>query len=80
MHCDVDLLGETLSGMCVFSTAQPEGGPCINIPPTESCPPGLTCIDGNECKEVCLCDSDCEPGNCCTTPLGDRGFKTCSKC
>lgn len=80
MQCDVDLLASTLSGLCVFSAPPPDGGACLNIPPTESCPPGHTCVDFSECKKLCACDSDCDAGDCCSERLGDHGFKTCSPC
>jgi len=78
MQCDVDLLAESLSGVCVFNAPPPAAGGCLAIPPTESCPAKQTCVDG-VCQTVCLCDADCESGACCTGPLGS-GFKTCTKC
>lgn len=80
MQCDVDLQAAVLQGQCVFKAPLPDGGGCLNVPPTETCPPGQTCVDLRECRRVCLCNSDCEPGNCCTAPLGEQGFRTCSPC
>ena len=80
MQCDVDLFASTLSGQCVFKAEPMDPAHCLNIPPTETCPPGQTCVDGDQCHKVCLCDSDCDAGDCCSTPLGDHGFKSCSKC
>lgn len=80
MQCDVDLQATVLQGQCVFKAPLPDGGTCLNIPPTETCPPGQTCVDFGECRRVCLCNSDCEPGDCCTVPLGELGFRTCSPC
>lgn len=78
MQCDVDLLASSLSGICVFSA--PRDGPCVAIPPTESCPAGETCIDGDRCHKICLCDTDCDSGSCCNTPLGGAGFMVCGSC
>lgn len=80
MQCDVDLVAPELTGTCVFSSPAPDGGTCLNIPPTESCPAGQTCVDFRECRKVCLCDSDCDAGDCCADELGDQGWKTCRKC
>jgi hypothetical protein len=80
MQCDVNLLASTLQGQCVFSAPAVDGGTCLNIPPTETCPPRHTCVDFNECRKVCLCDTDCDPGDCCSVPLGEQGFKTCRPC
>lgn len=80
MQCDVDLQASVLQGQCVFKAPQTDGGTCLNIPPTESCPPGQTCVDFGECRTVCLCNSDCDPGDCCTMPLGELGFRTCRPC
>jgi hypothetical protein len=80
MQCDVDLGASTLRGQCVFSTQPAAASSCINIPPTESCPAGQTCVDGDKCHSVCLCDTDCESGKCCKQPLGNAGFKLCGPC
>jgi hypothetical protein len=80
MQCDVDLLAAKLSGQCVFSAPPPDAGGCLNIPPTETCPPGYTCVDFSECKKLCACDSDCDAGDCCNERLGDHGYKTCGQC
>ena len=78
MQCDVDLLASTLSGVCVFSATSPNPE-CLAIPPTESCPPKQTCVEG-VCQTVCLCDADCGSGACCRDPLGELGFKLCAEC
>jgi hypothetical protein len=80
MQCDVDLLASTLRGQCVFSAPPTDAGTCLNIPPTETCPPRHTCVDFNECRKVCLCDTDCDPGDCCNVLLANQGFKTCKPC
>lgn len=80
MQCDVDLLADTLRGQCVFSAPPPDAGSCLNIPPTETCPPRHTCVEFNQCRKLCLCDTDCDPGDCCNVPLGEQGFKTCTPC
>ncbi|MET0386978.1 MAG: hypothetical protein ABW321_13515 [Polyangiales bacterium] len=80
MQCDVDLLAGELAGQCVFSAPPPDGGTCLNIPPTESCPAGSTCVDFSECRKLCLCDDDCGAGECCAEDLGAQGFKVCSPC
>jgi hypothetical protein len=80
MQCDVDLLAATLSGQCVFSAPAPDGSACLNIPPTETCPAGHTCVNLSECKKLCTCDSDCDAGDCCTERLGESGWKTCAHC
>jgi hypothetical protein len=80
MQCDVDLFASSLSGQCVFKAEPMDPAHCLNIPPTETCPPGQTCVDGDQCHKVCLCDSDCDAGDCCSILLGNKGFKTCSKC
>jgi hypothetical protein len=79
MQCDVDLLADTPAGVCVFSAPPPSPDSCLNIPPTESCPPQTTCV-GTSCAKICLCDTDCEAGDCCTTPVGGGGFKACGAC
>jgi hypothetical protein len=78
MQCDVDLLASTLSGVCVFSATSPNPE-CLAIPPTETCPPQQTCVEG-VCQTICLCDSDCGLGACCRDPLGELGFKMCATC
>jgi hypothetical protein len=82
MQCDVDLFATTLSGVCVFSAPNPDpdAGTCLNIAPTENCPPGQTCVDGTQCSTVCLCDADCATGSCCRKPIGKGGFKVCGPC
>jgi hypothetical protein len=81
MQCDVDLFASKLSGVCVFSAPSPgDAGTCLNIAPTESCPPGQTCVDGAQCHSVCLCDTDCAAGSCCRKPVGNGGFKLCEPC
>ena len=79
MQCDVDALA-SLQGVCVFKAMPPQDGSCLNVPPTESCPPRQTCVNFSSCRTLCLCDGDCDPGDCCTTPLGETGFRTCSAC
>ena len=80
MQCDVDLASNDLRGVCVFSAPAPDGSTCLNIPPTESCPAGQTCVDFSECRKLCLCADDCDAGDCCNDALGSSGFKTCSSC
>ena len=80
MQCDVDLASSDPRGVCVFSAPAPAGSPCLNLPPTESCPAGQTCVDFSECRKVCLCDDDCDAGDCCKTALGSSGYKTCGDC
>jgi hypothetical protein len=79
MQCDVDLAAQTLAGVCVFSAKSMDPAHCENIPPTESCEPGKTCVEG-DCQKICLCDADCDAGECCTHPLGSAGWKSCKAC
>jgi hypothetical protein len=79
MQCDVDLVATSLAGVCVFKAAPTDPAGCQNIPPTESCEPGTTCVEGN-CQKVCLCDDDCDAGTCCKHPLGSGGWKSCTAC
>jgi len=79
MQCDVDLLATTPTGICVFSAPSPDPNACLNIPPTESCPAGQTCVDA-KCHTICLCDSECESGSCCNKAVSAGGFKLCSPC
>jgi hypothetical protein len=79
MQCDVDLLAATPTGVCVFSAPSPDPNSCLNIPPTETCPAGGTCVEA-KCHTICLCDSECEPGKCCSEPVGVGGFKVCAEC
>jgi hypothetical protein len=79
MQCDVDLLAATPTGVCVFNAPSPDPNSCLNIPPTETCPAGQTCVEA-KCHTICLCDSECEPGKCCSEPVGIGGFKVCAEC
>jgi hypothetical protein len=79
MQCDVDLLAPTPTGVCVFNAPSSDPNTCLNIPPTESCPAGQTCVDA-KCHTICLCDSECESGKCCNKPVGLGGFKVCAEC
>jgi hypothetical protein len=76
LQCDVDLLATTPTGACVFSAPPPDPNSCLAIFPTESCPPGSTCVEG-ACLKVCLCDSDCDAAERCDLPLAASGFKGC---
>lgn len=80
MHCAVDPAAR-LTGYCIFSTAPTPSplGDCLNTGITESCPPTSTCRDG-QCRELCLCDADCEAGQCCREPIESTGFKVCGEC
>lgn len=80
LQCDVDMTSTEPRGICVFSAPAPDGGTCLNIPPTETCPAGQTCVDFTACRKVCLCDDDCDAGDCCSEKLGSSGWKTCGKC
>ena len=78
MQCAVDLASDVLAGYCIFSSPPMDGG-CFNSGVTESCPPTSTCFE-LECRTLCLCDADCEAGQCCKDAVGDRGFKVCGAC
>lgn len=79
-QCAVDLAAPNLAGYCIFS-APLDGGAvaCLNTGLTESCPPTETCF-GGECRRYCLCDDQCDAGQCCTDPIGTQGFKVCGDC
>jgi hypothetical protein len=79
MQCDVDVFAATPTGICVFSTPSPDPDACLNIPPTESCPAGQTCVDA-KCHTICLCDAECESGGCCNKAISAGGLKVCSPC
>ena len=80
MQCDVDLAMTKPSGVCVFSAPPTDPNSCINIPPVETCPAGQSCIGGRQCQRICLCDSDCDAGECCSERIGNSGFKSCRPC
>lgn len=77
MQCDVDVFATTLAGVCVFNAPPADESACLNIPPTESCPAQMTCVE-EACAKICLCDADCDGGERCTKPVGSGGFKVCS--
>jgi hypothetical protein len=79
MQCDVDLLATTPAGVCVFNAPSADPNTCLNIPPTESCPAGQSCVDAT-CHAICLCDSECEAGSCCSKRVGVGGLKVCAAC
>jgi hypothetical protein len=80
MQCAVDWAA-TLSGYCIFSSPPPVAGAdtCFNSGVTESCPPTFTCVV-DQCRRLCLCDADCEQGQCCTEEVGSTGFHVCRDC
>jgi hypothetical protein len=80
MQCAVDYASH-LTGYCIFYSGQSPtpGVDCLNTGVTESCPPTSACVDG-QCRELCLCNADCEAGTCCTQRLEDTGFKVCGAC
>ena len=81
MQCAVDWAA-TLTGYCIFSSPPPplpDGGGCFNSGLTESCPPTFTCVV-DQCRALCACDADCEPGQCCSEPVGTTGFHVCREC
>jgi hypothetical protein len=78
MQCAVDQLA-ILRGYCIFSSPPPGTGGCINSGVTESCPPTFTCVV-DQCQKLCLCDADCDEGQCCTQQVGSTGFKVCRDC
>ena len=78
MQCAVDAVAAKPTGYCVFSSPL-DGGMCFSSGVTESCPAGHFCAF-NECREVCLCNSDCSTGRCCGDPVGAGGFKLCGDC
>lgn len=79
-RCEIDLTAGELSGVCVIAATPSEDGGCISSPPVSTCPVSYTCLDLEDCRKICLCDSQCESGQCCVTPIGDQGFKTCGEC
>jgi len=80
MQCDVDVLAAGLTGACVFSAESTQPTGCLNIPPTETCPGGQTCVGNERCSKICLEDDDCDAGECCDTDLGNSDFKACNPC
>jgi hypothetical protein len=80
MQCAVDLASK-LTGYCIFYSgkAPTPGVDCLNTGVTESCPPTFTCVD-SRCRRLCLCEADCDIGQCCKEPLESTGFKVCGDC
>lgn len=79
-QCAIDHLG-TLTGYCIFSAPPMSviGGDCLNTGVTESCPPTSTCYEAR-CQKICLCDADCDPGQCCADAVESTGFRVCGEC
>jgi hypothetical protein len=79
-HCSVDVLNY-LTGYCVFtSMPSPQlGGECLNTGVTESCSPTTLCHE-TLCRKICLCDADCDAGECCNEPIESTGFSVCTAC
>jgi hypothetical protein len=77
-QCDVDLFQGGLAGVCVFSTPY-DAGPCTMTPLSQSCPGEHTCVLG-VCRQLCFCDADCAPGECCVEPLDTLGWTLCARC
>lgn len=80
MQCAVDFT-VPLGGYCIFYSGPPPalGGACLNTGVTESCAPTSACV-GDRCRQLCLCDADCDEGQCCSDPLQGTGFKVCGEC
>jgi hypothetical protein len=81
MQCDADLDQTVLAGRCVLSTPLDESGDlCLGTFISQSCNPKSTCSDQGNCRQLCFCDSACEPGKCCSELLGTLGFMLCAGC
>jgi hypothetical protein len=79
-QCDVNPSVTAMpTGNCVFYSGSDGGGACTMTPISESCPPGSTCVSG-ACRSVCLCNTDCPTGQCCSEPSGAQGFTLCAPC
>lgn len=78
-QCAIDQLA-TLTGYCIFvAPSSLIGGECLNTGVTEDCPATSTCFE-TRCRKICLCDADCDPGQCCTDPVGATAFLVCGEC
>jgi hypothetical protein len=87
--CDIDSTQVVATGRCVFpwtSTPPPAplpdgGGSCFVDATTDTCVATSTCVQGS-CRKLCYCDSDCQPGDCCTEPApgSSTTFKLCKPC
>jgi hypothetical protein len=79
-QCDVDpSVQSPPTGLCLFNSAQAEGGACTMSIVSESCSPGSTCVSGT-CRQLCACDGDCMSGECCSDTGGPPGFLLCQPC
>jgi hypothetical protein len=78
-QCDVNPLQTNMpTGQCVLGGSM-DAGLCIASIFTESCAPGSTCVDGG-CRQLCFCNADCAPGQCCSDTSGPPGFTLCRPC
>ena len=83
--CDIDTAQVIATGRCVFpwsSTAPAPTPPaCFMDVTTDTCMPTSSCVNGT-CRKLCYCDSDCQPGDCCTEPApgASTAFKLCKPC
>jgi hypothetical protein len=78
-QCDVNPLQATVpTGQCVFGGGVDAGG-CTASFVNESCAPKSTCVDGG-CRQLCFCNADCPPGQCCSDTSGPPGFTLCRPC
>jgi hypothetical protein len=79
-QCAIDYVA-MLKGYCIFASPPAPGmlTECFNSGITESCPATFTCF-ADRCEKICLCDSDCEPGRCCSRSVAATGFSVCGDC
>jgi hypothetical protein len=80
-QCDVDTTQtSTPTGLCLFNSSSDAGGSaCTMTLVSESCAPGHTCVSG-ACRALCVCDTDCPTGQCCSDTSGPEGFTLCGMC
>jgi hypothetical protein len=78
-QCDVNpSQTNTLTGQCIFGGGA-DGGVCTTSIFTDTCPARSTCVDGG-CRQLCFCNADCAPGQCCSDRSGPPGFVLCGAC
>jgi hypothetical protein len=78
-QCDIDTTQTSMrAGVCVFG-ASADGAACSSSIFTESCPPRFACV-ASACRHPCSCDTDCDPGQCCSDTTGPTGWKLCGLC
>ena len=80
MQCAIDYAA-TLTGYCIYNAPPALGmsGECLNTGITESCPAQFTCFS-ERCAKICLCDAECDAGQCCSQPIQGTGFSVCGDC